>query len=160
MVYNCHYCQITLAIVLLVVIIVISKPSLFIYIPKYFKYRFYSRRKMIKCYIETTKPLIRYYNDIVDLVAETRRKADDDLYKMYDRMILKGIPEHLARQSVNRMNKWNIELYDDLIYNNLIPMRNRVIKKHNSVTAFMKEKVEILDKAFGINNGYNPFKML
>ena len=160
MVYNCHYGQITLAIVLLVGIIVIVKPSLFIYIPKYFKYRFYSRRKMIKCYIETTKPLIRYYNDIVDLVAEARRKADDDLYKMYDRMILKGIPEHLARQSVNRMNKWNIELYDDLIYNNLIPMRNRVIKKHNSVTVSMKEKVENLDKAFGINNGYNPFKML
>ena len=118
MVYNCHYGQITFAIILLVGIIVIAKPSLFIYIPKYFKYRFYSRRKMIKCYIETTKPLIRYYNDIVDLVAEARRKADDDLYKIYDRMILKGIPENLARQSVNRMNKWNIELYDDLIYNN------------------------------------------
>ena len=147
MVYNCHYGQIVLAIVLLVGIIVITKPSLFIYILKYFKYRFYSRRKMIKCYIETTKPLIRYYNDIVDLVAEARRKADDDLYKMYDSMILKGIPENLAKQSVNRMNK-------------LITMRNRVIKKHNSVTVSMKEKVEILDKVFGINNGYNPFKML
>lgn len=160
MVYNCHHSQVALVIVLLVGIIAFAKPSFFIYISKYLKYRFYSRRKMIKYYIETTKPLIRYYNNIVDRVAEARRKTDDDLYKMYDRMILKGIPEHLARQSANRMNKWNIELYDDLIYNNLIPMRNRVIKKHNSVTVSMKEKVEILDKAFGINNGYNPFKML
>lgn len=160
MVYNCHCGQVALAIVLLVWIITIAKPSIFIYILKYFKYCFYSRRKMIKCYIETTKSLIRYYNDIVDRVAEARRKADDDLYKMYDRMILKGIPENLAIQSVDRMNKWNIELYDDLIHNNLIPMRNRVIKKHNSITVSMKEKVEILDKAFGINNCYNPFKML
>ena len=75
-------------------------------------------------------------------------------------MILKGIPENLAKQSVNRMNKCNIEFYDYLINNNLITMRNRVIKKHNSVTVSMKEKVEILDKMFGINNGYNPFKML
>lgn len=158
--YNYHYAQMAIAIILLVCIIVIVKPSLFVYIPKYIKYRFYSRRKMIKCYVETTKPLIRYYNDIVDRIVEVRRKADDDLYKMCDRMILKGIPEHLARQSANRMNKWNIELYDDLINNNLIPMRNRIIKKHNSVTVSMKEKIEILDKAFGINNGYNPFKML
>ena len=158
--YNYHYGQIALSIVLLIGIIVIVKPSLFVYIPKYIKYRFYSRRKMIKCYIETTKPLIRYYNDIVDRIAEVRRKADDDLYKMYDSMILKGIPEHLARQSANRMNKRNIELYDDLINNNLIPMRNGIIKKYNSVTVSMKEKIEILDEFFGINNGYNPFKML
>ena len=157
--YNYHYGQVALAIVLLVGIVII-KPSLFVYIPEYVKYRFYTRRKMIKTYIKLTTPLIRDYNDIVDRIAEARRKSDDDLYKMYDRMISKGIPEYLARQSADRMNKWKIELYDDLIQNNLIPVRDGFIQKHNSVTASMKETVETLDKIFGIKNGYMPFKML
>lgn len=158
--YNYHIGQVALAIVLLVGIIAVTKPSFFIYIPKYFKYRFYSRRKIIKSYVKITKPLIRDYNDIVDQIAEARRKSDDDLYKMYDRMILKGIPENLARQSADRMNKWSIELYDDLIQNNLIPVRDGLIQKHNAVTASMRETVETLDKIFGIKNGYMPFKML
>lgn len=115
---------------------------------------------MIKTYIKFTTPLIRDYNDIVDRISEARRKSDDDLYKMYDRMISKGIPEYLARKSADRMNKWKIELYDDIIKNNLIPVRDGFVKKYNSVTASMKETVETLDKIFGIKNGYIPFKML
>ena len=158
--YNYHIGQVALDIILLVGIVVIVKPSFFIYIPKYFGYRFYGRRKLIKTYIKLTTPLIRDYNDIVDRIAETRRKADDDLYKMYDRMISKGIPENLARQSFDRMNKWTVELYDDLIQNNLVPFRDGLIKRHNSVTASMKETIEKLDEFFGIKNGYMPFKML
>ena len=158
--YNYHIGQVALAIVLLVGIIVIVKPSLFVYIPKYFKYRFYSRRKMVKCYVETTKPLIKRYNEIVDLIAAKRREADDDLYKSYNSMIEQGVPEHMARQVANEINREAIKLYDDLIQNNLIPVRDSFVKKHNSVTATMKETVESLDKLFGIKNGYMPFKML
>lgn len=160
MVYNYHYGQVALAIILLVGIVVIVKPSLFIYIPKYFKYRFYSRRKMIKCYVETTKPLIERYNEIVDLIAAKRRETDDDLYESYNSMLEQGVPEYMARQAADEMNRQAIEMYDDLIQNNLIPVRDSFVKKHNSVTASMKETVEKLDKFFGIKNGYTPFKML
>ena len=158
--YNYHCGQVALAIILLVGIIIIVKPSLFVYIPKYFKYRFYSRRKMIKCYVKITKPLIKDYNDIVDRIAEARRKSDDDLYKSYNSMLELGVPEYMARRAADDMNRKAIEMYDDLIKNNLIPVRDGFIQKHNLVTASMKETVESLDKLFGIKNGYMPFKML
>lgn len=158
--YNYHVDQVTLAIILLVGIVVIVKPSIFIYIPKYFKYRFYSRRKMIKCYVKITKPLIRDYNDIVDRIAAARRKSDDDLYKSYNSMLELGVPEYMARRAADDMNRQAIEMYDKLIQESLIPVRDSFVKKHNSVTASMKETVETLDKIFGIKNGYMPFKML
>lgn len=158
--YNYHIGQVALAIVLLVGIIVVAKPSLFIYIPKYLKYRFYSRRKMVKCYVETTKPLIKRYNEIVDLIAAKRREADDDLYKSYNSMLELGVPEYMARRAADEMNREAIKLYDNLIQESLIPVRDEFVKKHNSVTVSMKETVECLDKLFGIKNGYMPFKML
>ena len=158
--YNYHYGQVALAIVLLVGIAVIVKPSLFVYIPKYLKYRFYSRRKMVKCYVETTKPLIKRYNEIVDLIATKRREADDNLYKSYKSMIEQGVPEYMAQQAADEMNRQAIEMYDKLIQESLIPVRDSFVKKHNSVTASMKEIVENLDNLFGIKNGYMPFKML
>lgn len=158
--YNYHVGQVALAIILLVGIAVIVKPSIFIYIPKYFKYRFYSRRKMIKRYVKITKSLIRDYNDIVDRIAKARRKSDDDLYKSCNSMLKLGVPEYMARRAADEMNRKAIEMYDDLIQNNLIPVRDNFVKKHNSVTASMKETVETLDKIFGIKNGYMPFKML
>lgn len=160
MVYNYHYGQVALAIVLLVGIVGIVKPNLFIYIPKYFKYRFYSRRKMVKCYEKTTRPLIKKYNEIVDLIAAKRREADDKLYELYDFMLSQGMPESLARKTADDMNRQAIEMYDKLIQESLIPVRDSFVEKHNSVTVSMKETVETLDKLFGIKNGYMPFKML
>ena len=157
--YN-YYGQVALAIVLLVGIVVIVKPSLFVYIPKYFKYRFYSRRKMINCYEKTTQPLIKKYNEIVDLIASKRREADDKLYKLYNFMLSQGMPEYMARQAADEMNRQAIKMYDYLIQNNLIPVRDSFVKKHNSVTTSMKETVESLDKFCGIKDGYMPFKML
>lgn len=158
--YNYHIGQVALAIILLVGIVVIVKPSLFIYIPEYFKYRFYSRRKIVKCYVETTKPLIKRYNETVDLIAAKRREADDMIYKLYNFMLSQGMPESLARKAADDMNRQTIEMYDKLIKEDLIPLRDSFVKRHNSVTVSMKEMVEKLDKFFGIKNGYMPFKML
>ena len=157
--YNYHYGQVALAIVLLVGIIAV-KPSLFVYIPKYIKYRFYSRRKMVKSYEETTRPFIKKYNEIVDLIAAKRREADDKLYELYNFMLSQGMPESLARKTADDMNHQAIEMYDKFIQESLIPVRDNFVNKHNSVTASMKETVETLDKIFGIKNGYMPFKML
>ena len=158
--YNYHVGQVALAIILLVGIVVIVKPSLFVYIPKYFKYRFYSRRKMIKSYEEATRPFIKKYNKLVDNIAAKRREADDRLYEAYNYMLSRGLPESLARKTVDDLNHQAIEMYDKLIQENLIPARDMIIKDHNSITASMKEAVETLDKFFGIKNGYMPFKML
>lgn len=158
--YNYHYGQIALSIVLLVCIIVIVKPSLFVYIPKYIKYRFYGRRKLIKRYEKATQPIIKKYNCVVDLIAAKRRETDDYLYETYNYILSKGLPESLARKTIDDLNHQAIETHDKLIQEHLIPIRNKLVKAHNLTTDYFKEKIEILDEFFGINNGYNPFKML
>ena len=158
--YNYRCGQIALAIVLLVGIIVIVKPSFFVYISGLLKYRFYSRRKLIKRYEKTTLPLIKKYNEVVDLIAASRREADNRLHEWYNYMLSRGLPESLARKTVDDLNHQTIETYDKFIQENLIPVRDVIVNDHNSVTASIKETVEKLDKFFGIKNGYMPFKML
>lgn len=156
--FNCN--QITIMTISIIGITILVKPSVFIFVSKYFKYKYINRPKLIRKYLKMLRSTVEKYNSIVDLIASKRREADDTLFNIYNQLLSAGMPEYLARKTADEINHQMIAEFDKIVNEKLIPTRNEFVKKHNEVSFTIRSTVERYDKLFGIKNGYMPFKVI